>query len=1164
MGLDMALDRNLFKALKGGNSMRGHYYQWTLISLGIVATGMFGAFLYRELNPEYKIYQHDYIELEKIRSQSTGSPRPPFEEGVKQIVLKTTETGPVEIDRCISCHVAEKFEHFSPTRVKKDKNGHIVENAEGVPEQEENPDYIWALVDRLIESTQDPDEKKKLLSLKTAQVGDHTYDVTKVLKMHPLMGKETRPFEFHPIEEYGCTSCHGGNGRGLTTETAHGPVFDGEYETEFTGPKPVFTESDPDNDPRFSRVFNHKPGHALLFQTIPILPGKLMQSKCVQCHQGETSSTEVDKLTKDFQIGKQLFISQACYACHRVAGFARGGIGPEMTNEGNGYPWFIKESIVWPQADLPTSTMPNYRMDHEEIEDITTFVLSLKGRSKAVSESAHKIALAQWESGEKLPWEKPATPAQMHDLRYGMTVFATQGCAACHRLKGFESDVGYTVEKENPKGVDFEVKYQESEWFKRLFPEEIQGSELVAQLDKYSKEIDKRIVDGVRKDSIIEEIRKSAPQVIDGLYANFKYASRAKNHHYAQLINQEKDPEVKVQLQNELRDWKERVRRVNMMFIQEYGLGRLIGPRPNWSGVYRTDEWLMEHFRNPQAHVARSIMPVFPFDSTKFYALTYMLDILGQKNRDEVNLIWEHRGFDSQQAFEIFCSQCHGVYRQGNGPISEWIYPIPKNLRNPDFLRNLTKKNAIASIMHGVKGGPMPPWGEAPKDKPHGGGIPVLTKEQINDLVDWLYVSLPGEDVFPSDQSVPKWQYTPQDVIKELHEEGGLEPFEKPSAFLTIPNEKVYYASLETVPGSGASLEQEKDVTQIFDLYPNPVPIGDDHLYYIKQKYYTPKNLEAGKEYFNINCATCHGKEGDGAGNRAGQMQEAKPRMLTNLDWLDTRDDLRLLRSIKYGVMGTAMTPWGDQTSSLQRMQLVMYIRSLSKQSERRQELLKALYESYRETEIAIEQGRITMAPSLIKAQDAVVNAIKTKEKADQHVQDEKGVAAAAKAYQNQLLAEIQLKDVEKNDELLQKIRNQIDVERTLFEGLGMSIISKNLSNEIFKTFLTVVKMNGGRFQFSDGALKMDGTEENKSKLVAAEKNLLDALQKEIGEKEKEKTLLMGKIKTPEISHRLKEMIGEISGLKQLREALESGFQDVDSKRQEQAELYKDYIERTT
>ena len=68
----------------------------------------------------------------------------------------------------------------------------------------------------------------------------------------------------------------------------------------------------------------------------------------------------------------------------------------------------------------------------------------------------------------------------------------------------------------------------------------------------------------------------------------------------------------------------------------------------------------------------------------------------------------------------------------------------------------------------------------------------------------------------------------------------------------------------------------------------------------------------------------------DGTGIRAGVMEQAKPRILTNLDWLQIRDDLRLLRSIKYGVSGTAMTPWGDLTSAQQRLQLVIFIRSLS------------------------------------------------------------------------------------------------------------------------------------------------------------------------------------------------------------------------------------------
>ena len=66
----------------------------------------------------------------------------------------------------------------------------------------------------------------------------------------------------------------------------------------------------------------------------------------------------------------------------------------------------------------------------------------------------------------------------------------------------------------------------------------------------------------------------------------------------------------------------------------------------------------------------------------------------------------------------MMCSQCHGVDLTGKGVIAEWIYPIPKNLRNPDFLRNLTIDKAIDSIKHGVTGTPMPPWGEAAGGKP--------------------------------------------------------------------------------------------------------------------------------------------------------------------------------------------------------------------------------------------------------------------------------------------------------------------------------------------------------------------------------------------------------------------------------------------------------------
>ncbi|MFV0340779.1 MAG: cytochrome c, partial [Parachlamydiaceae bacterium] len=805
--------------------------------------------------------------------------------GVKQIVLEREDKGPVTIDRCTTCHVALQIEAYSKTRIAKDTNGKVQYDQNGYPIQEENPDYIFKHLDEAIAKETNQRKATELKAMKSVQFGEAEYDLDKVLVMHPLIGKETRPFEYHPIDEWGCTVCHGGNGHAIVTDKAHGPYLDGSYEAEEEGFIPQFLESNPETDPRFSKIFNSKPGHKLLFQTKPLYVGALIQAKCVQCHKNssdplfglEKSSSsivdrnqdEIDRLTKDYLQGQNLFLSQGCYACHRISGISRGGVGPELTKSGDGYPWFVKQSIVWPQADLKTSTMPNFRLDHVELEPLVAYLLGQTSRNQTMSDVAYKTSVKAWEAGIKLPWEKPVPEKEIVDLNYGLTVFATEGCASCHRLKGFVSDVGF---KENDKGAE--------EWFKKLIPEDLPGSSLVAAIEKEKVAIDQRIVAGVRKDSILEKIQDSHPGVIESFYSNFRFAERAHD-----------EPE-----------WKERVSRVLKAYIQQYGLGRLICPRPNWSGVFRSDQWLMEHFKNPNALVPRSIMPVFPFDSTKFLALTHMLDVVGPQIVKAERALVSQSGFNPEEAFESHCAQCHGENRTGDGPVSTWIYPVPKNLKSAEFLRNLTKERVIDSITHGVKGTPMPPWGEVGEGKKD---LPVFTEEQIKLLTDWLFSQLPGSTIIRSGEDVPKWQYKFQDVEKEL------------------------------------------DQNQIFDRVPNPGSGPDKELYYIKERFYTNENIEAGKQFFYTNCAPCHGKEADGAGLRAEAMLDAKPRMLINVDWLNTRDDLRLLRSIKYGVPGTSMTPWGDQTSPLQRLQLVMFIRSLSKDAKARAAMREAIYQAF-------------------------------------------------------------------------------------------------------------------------------------------------------------------------------------------------------------------------
>jgi len=1141
--------------------MRGDRYQIALIVLGIAVTGLLGYFLFHEIYPEYRIYQEDYIALEEFRSTYTHEPPPAFAIGVKQIVFEREDKGPAAIDRCTSCHVALQLTHFSPTKIAYDADGKIVRNAEGTPVQVPNENNVWFKIDQKIAALTDSKVNEQLIqqgdwtqinsrkaeadrlgSLKVAVVDDQVYDVTKVLAMHPLIGKETRPFEFHPIDEYGCTVCHSGNGRGLTTDKAHGPVFDGQYGIDFEGPTPEFTEIDPQNDPRFSIIFNHKPDDSLVFQTTPILVGSLIQSSCVQCHKqkdvnlpgmssntpeitsGPTKTSDVYRLTKNFHRGQQLFISQACYACHKIAGTARGGVGPELTHEGSTYPWFLKESIVWPQADLPTSTMPNYTLDHVELEDLMTYLLAQKGPTKATSAIEYKVAIQEWEAGKKQPWEKAVPPSQVHNLRDSMTIFATQGCSACHRLEGFESNVGYRIEQNNKPS--FDALYQEREWFKKLFPEEIRGSKIVKVIDKHKDEIDQHIVNDVRKDSLLEEIDAKFPDNIESFYSNFRFAARSKNAYYNEMANKATTPEEKQKALNELKEWQDRVHRILYVYIQEYGFGRLIGPRPNWSGVYRSDEWLMEHFHNPGGHVARSIMPVFPFDDSKFYALTYMLDVLGKRNRNAVQEIWQHKGFNPEQAFQLYCSQCHGTYLQGNGPVATWIYPIPKNLRNAEFLRNLTKENARQSIMHGVKGTPMPPWGETPHDKENYDGIPVLSHDQINKLVDWLYRALPGATVIKGIQDVPKWHYMPEDILEEIHHEGGiLKSKPKPTSSklsLATQNNHLYASAKPLVTPTTESITP---VNEVFDVLPNPIKGPDEpkQMYFIKQEYYTPENIQKGKTFFAINCAVCHGADADGSGARAGIMFDAKPRMLINLDWINTRDDLRLLRSIKYGVKGTAMTPWGDFTSSLQRLQLVMYIRSLTFEKERREALAEALYQTFESAKIKIEHERIAEYEKLAtkqKESDEILN-----QRQNPTLNDLDAIAL----FKKQLEINAELKKLQARDQIFIDRKLSVEKQQLIFLSIGNSFLSANVDDSTWKSIIKIIK------NYNDP---------KESNLIAQEiTQTLDAATKKM---EEERVATQGKLASPNRDAELHDIDLQIATSKRLKNQLLSGLKEVD------------------
>ena len=89
----------------------------------------------------------------------------------------------------------------------------------------------------------------------------------------------------------------------------------------------------------------------------------------------------------------------------------------------------------------------------------------------------------------------------------------------------------------------------------------------------------------------------------------------------------------------------------------------------------------------------------------------------------------------------------------------------------------------------------------------------------------------------------------------------------------------------------------------------------------------TPESLAKAKKLYGIDCAMCHGANGDGKGDMASDMKNVTD--FTNPEALKNRTDGELFYVIRHGK--GEMPPEGDRAKDEDVWNLVNYIRSLAK-----------------------------------------------------------------------------------------------------------------------------------------------------------------------------------------------------------------------------------------
>ena len=284
-----------------------------------------------------------------------------------------------------------------------------------------------------------------------------------VLQTHPeqdvLLGK-------HPVDRFGCTPCHGGQGQALTAKAAHALTHAEYWLTPVLG-----------LDEHTGRTSEETKGY--------------MESNCRRCHDGvvmldsgvipgtDQPKDYAPNLTK----GLALFEDLGCHGCHAVEGYSAiediAKVGPSLAKVGSkvkGTAW-LENWIKEPEAYLPNATMPNFFPT-----DGMSQVVYLKNggtRTGVVTKTANGIVI-KTDDGSEYPYpdssvvrivdevksiaaylatmsdtnldESSANYSQSESaITAGEETVKTVGCLTCHAVDGLGSDFGPALDSVGAK-----------------------------------------------------------------------------------------------------------------------------------------------------------------------------------------------------------------------------------------------------------------------------------------------------------------------------------------------------------------------------------------------------------------------------------------------------------------------------------------------------------------------------------------------------------------------------------------------------------------------------------------------------------------------------------------------------------------------------------------
>lgn len=295
---------------------------------------------------------------------------------------------------------------------------------------------------------------------------------------------------------------------------------------------------------------------------------------------------------------------------------------------------------------------------------------------------------------------------------------------------------------------------------------------------------------------------------------------------------------------------------------------------------------------------------------------------------------------DGATIYREYCLVCHGEKGDGNTRVRRGLSSPPRNFTTAKAHRELSRERMINSVTHGRPGTAMMPFDER------------LSEDEIAAVVDYVrktYMTGEGSAARPPKLARGEQLYVrhcavchgdrgsgavwtqsslnppPRNFTTALRDELTRErmvtsvTYGRPGTAMMSFRKRLSPDEIETVVdyirsaflGKAVPSAKAEKVVQVDMSLPFPGGLRGD--------------ARLGKRFFESNCFTCHGKQGDGKGPRS-KFIDPKPR-----DFLTPQSRRRfnrpaLFTAVRDGVRGTVMPSWGKVLSDQEIADVAEYV----------------------------------------------------------------------------------------------------------------------------------------------------------------------------------------------------------------------------------------------